>query len=292
MFHFEVIDDSIPESPRTGRGNGEAVIEEEYSIGERIFDPEKNTGTVKYIGPVGKYPGNWLGIEWDNPARGKHSGSVDDKEYFLCSKANSGSFVRLHKAQKIVGIREALVRRYGHDEAVLSTLKSIEDGLERKKISYDQLKTLNLSGRGIEDSSEAEVAEILELCPNVEALELADNLITSWKFICSLCAGLPKLIRVDFSKNALSDVTTEDLDAFKDSFQNVDHVVLGSVKLDWSSVLKLSVLWPKVTNLQVPFNVIQTLTPPTSLLNVVRLDLEGNTINSWDEILKLTVLER
>jgi len=37
---------------------------------------------VKYIGPVDGTSGTWLGVEWDDPARGKHSGSHDGKAYF------------------------------------------------------------------------------------------------------------------------------------------------------------------------------------------------------------------
>lgn len=39
-------------------------------------------GSVKYIGPVDGYSGTWLGIDWDDPDRGKHNGSVNGKQYF------------------------------------------------------------------------------------------------------------------------------------------------------------------------------------------------------------------
>lgn len=254
MFHFEVTDDSVvpPETPRTARGVGDTLlIPENYAVGDPIYDTEKNTGVVKYIGSVGKYAGSWLGIEWDDASRGKHSGSIEDKEYFQCSKPNAGSFIRAHKANKIQSITEALRVRYGHDEAVFSSLKSIEDRLEKKKISFDQLSTLNLSSKGIADSSEAEVLEIHKLCPNVEALELSDNLIKSWSFIGLLCTGYTKLARIDFSKNPLNDITDEELEKFKESFSKLDHVVLGGVNLGWSCLLKLSVFWPDISNLQV-----------------------------------------
>jgi len=41
-------------------------------------------GTVRFIGEVEGTRGIWLGIEWDDPRRGKHSGSKDGKEYFSC----------------------------------------------------------------------------------------------------------------------------------------------------------------------------------------------------------------
>lgn len=43
-----------------------------------------NTGTVRFVGPVDNTTGTWLGIEWDNPHRGKHDGIKDNKRYFTC----------------------------------------------------------------------------------------------------------------------------------------------------------------------------------------------------------------
>jgi tubulin-specific chaperone E len=41
-------------------------------------------GTVKYAGPVDNTIGVWLGIEWDDPQRGRHGGIKDGKRYFTC----------------------------------------------------------------------------------------------------------------------------------------------------------------------------------------------------------------
>ena len=41
-------------------------------------------GTVRYTGPVEGTSGTWLGIEWDDHARGKHDGVHNNKRYFTC----------------------------------------------------------------------------------------------------------------------------------------------------------------------------------------------------------------
>ncbi len=46
---------------------------------------EGNLCTVRYIGPVAGTKGQWLGVEWDDPTRGKHSGEHDGKRYFACT---------------------------------------------------------------------------------------------------------------------------------------------------------------------------------------------------------------
>lgn len=52
-------------------------------IGRRI-SLHGNKGTILYIGKVEGIHGTWLGIEWDKPERGKHSGDKDGKQYFVC----------------------------------------------------------------------------------------------------------------------------------------------------------------------------------------------------------------
>lgn len=43
-------------------------------------------GTVRFAGNVDNTNGVWLGIEWDDPSRGKHDGInlKDAKRYFSC----------------------------------------------------------------------------------------------------------------------------------------------------------------------------------------------------------------
>lgn len=50
-------------------------------VGDRI-ECSGQYGTIKYIGAVEGYSGTWLGIDWDNPERGKHNGCVSGKQYF------------------------------------------------------------------------------------------------------------------------------------------------------------------------------------------------------------------
>lgn len=51
------------------------------NIGDRI-ECGGHFGTVKYIGIVEGYDNIWLGIDWDDPLRGKHNGTVNGIRYF------------------------------------------------------------------------------------------------------------------------------------------------------------------------------------------------------------------
>lgn len=52
-------------------------------IGTRI-SLAGSLGTIKFAGYVDNTNGLWLGVEWDDPQRGKHSGMKDGKQYFQC----------------------------------------------------------------------------------------------------------------------------------------------------------------------------------------------------------------
>lgn len=41
--------------------------------------------TVRYVGQVAGTTGAWLGVEWDDPTRGKHDGSHKGVKYFECN---------------------------------------------------------------------------------------------------------------------------------------------------------------------------------------------------------------
>lgn len=51
--------------------------------------------TVRYIGDVQGTKGQWLGVEWDDPTRGKHSGEHQGVKYFKCSNRPVSQYSRL-----------------------------------------------------------------------------------------------------------------------------------------------------------------------------------------------------
>lgn len=94
-------------------------------------------GVVRYVGEVGGYAGSWLGVEWDDPERGKHDGQVGGVAYFTSPSPRGASFVRAHKATRAISTTflEALRERYDPKD-LLPNVKSIEDRLQRKAVDY------------------------------------------------------------------------------------------------------------------------------------------------------------
>lgn len=93
-------------------------------IGSRVKCGE-DFGTVKYIGEIQRYKGVWYGVEWDDPARGKHDGSVDEIQYFRTLKPGAGSFVRPNKISAMRTCADAIKQYYGDREVSQTTFINI-----------------------------------------------------------------------------------------------------------------------------------------------------------------------
>lgn len=57
----------------------------DFQVGQRL-SYDGALCTVRYIGEVNGTTGNWLGVEWDDPSRGKHDGSHKEVRYFTCKE--------------------------------------------------------------------------------------------------------------------------------------------------------------------------------------------------------------
>ena len=59
-------------------------MSETHHVNQRIsFDGA--LCTIRYVGPVTGTKGEWLGVEWDDSARGKHDGSHKGVCYLTCT---------------------------------------------------------------------------------------------------------------------------------------------------------------------------------------------------------------
>lgn len=68
--------------------------EPQFYIGRRLSYANLPC-TVRYFGPLPGTKGDWLGVEWDDPTRGKHDGSYDGKKIFQCRCGAASCFERI-----------------------------------------------------------------------------------------------------------------------------------------------------------------------------------------------------
>lgn len=60
----------------------------EAYVGRRL-SYSSNLCTVRYVGQVKGTRGQWLGVEWDDPNRGKHAGVHEGVKYFDCERGSA-----------------------------------------------------------------------------------------------------------------------------------------------------------------------------------------------------------
>lgn len=86
------------------------------NVGERVRVRDKDGVsfcTVRFRGAVDGKAGEWIGVEWDDAARGRNDGSIAGKAYFTCKHAaDAGSFIKAEKVKPGISLVEAVQERY------------------------------------------------------------------------------------------------------------------------------------------------------------------------------------
>ena len=83
-------------------------------LGQRVHaagDPRR-VGTVRYLGPVEGHAGDWVGVDWDDGAGGRHDGSLAGRRYFVAAGECSASFARPTALSGGISLPDALRLRY------------------------------------------------------------------------------------------------------------------------------------------------------------------------------------
>ena len=171
--------------------------------------------TVRYHGPLPDQNGDWLGVEWDDPDRGKHKGQYKGRRLFetLSPSPCCASFIRRTRvADKPRTFLEALRYKYAEDGLDQTTTEadgSIEiSGKVVEEVGFEQirkqqallqdLRIVVLDGlriRGIDDEAERGRLrdELASVCPTIMELDLSRNLFEHWKEVADICLPLNKL---------------------------------------------------------------------------------------------------
>ena len=89
-----------------------------FRLGQRVHaagDPRRS-GTVRYLGPVDGHAGDWVGVDWDGGAGGRHDGSLAGRRYFSAAGERSASFARPASLSAGIALPDAIRLRYRVDD--------------------------------------------------------------------------------------------------------------------------------------------------------------------------------
>ncbi|SCU94653.1 LAME_0F08438g1_1 [Lachancea meyersii CBS 8951] len=229
----------------------------ELKLGDRLCI-DRQFCTVRYIGKVPQWNDlTACGLEWDDEARGKHSGTVGGVKYFETESPNGGSLVKESKVMRASVDRksfsEALSLVYLSElqanPAVYFGCKKVEmlglDTLSTKNQDIEHLKVVNLSNRGITQAGEErELDGTTGKLKNLKDLDLSFNLFTDFTEVLNIVRGIPSLRTLNISGNRFS--------AFNpgvEKISSVEELIANNCEMAGVPVEKLCSLFPKLKKL-------------------------------------------
>ncbi|XP_029951099.1 tubulin-specific chaperone E [Salarias fasciatus] len=238
--------------------------------------------TVRYVGPVPPTAGVWLGVEWDDPQRGRHDGSHEGVRYFSCRHPRGGSFIRPAKASFGVDYLTALQQFYHYDVEEVDSILSFYT----KDRSLDNLSSVLLVDSEVNGPGPDGAAR--RTTPNVQLLDLSGSLLPSWEEAARLGLQLEQLEQLRLSRTRLAP--PPDPPSLSHAFSNLKLLHLIRCELTWPQVLHCAPMWPRLERLSVAENNIVELQRPRGVLEgLVSLSLELNPLEQ-DALLQLSAL--
>ncbi|KAL2125284.1 hypothetical protein VTJ04DRAFT_1649 [Mycothermus thermophilus] len=268
--------------------------------------------TVRYIGEVAGTTGSWLGVEWDDPSRGKHDGQHKGVRYFTCKSRSptAASFVRPTRVpDPSQSFLAALQHKYAGDpdedkkkqppvRLVFSGKVAEEVGFDKvrqKQARLDELQYVMLDGLRIDrPGGEEEGQRIGEVCPRIKELDLSRNLFERFGTVGEICRELRGLRSLRVNGNRFQDVLNDESFKFiQGSFDGVTDLALEDTLLSWPELVHIASHFPSLTALHAGSNQLSSLTPTPSapfFSTLVSLHLEFNDFASLSALSPLSSL--
>ncbi|KAI8989734.1 hypothetical protein BD414DRAFT_414676 [Trametes punicea] len=245
------------------------------SVGTRLCH-SGHLGTVRYVGAVEGTTGIWLGVEWDDPKRGKHDGVKDGKRYFTCLVPHSGSFLRPSAAISYgVTFLTALSVKYvdvprgdvSSERIVLgSSGGAIEveaiglDKVRSKLARLERLREVSLDNECVSKSDPS--GEVGRTCPGIRGLDLSKNLIPDWDVVAAITVELRELRSLSLNQNRLRPL--ERLSCGTTAFQKLEELQLNATLMTWEDFLSILEYMPSLRVVELGYNRLHTLHQETT----------------------------
>ncbi|NXY84395.1 TBCE protein, partial [Alcedo cyanopectus] len=272
------------------------------ALGRRVLCGSEYA-TVRYVGSIPSTAGIWLGVEWDDPQRGKHDGSYEGTQYFKCRHPRGGSFIRPAKAEFGVDFLTAVKDRYGvsdkqdaqdgTENAVVFGTKTVEfvgmDFIANKQRQLNQLVNISVSGCAVSHAGQKE--EISGTCSNVRHINLSKNLISSWETVTDIASQIQNLETLNISENKIKFPSTSP--PVSSAFSKLRILALNQTEITWTEVLLCAPGWPALEELYLASNNITVLERPDNVLQTLKLlDLSENQLLDGNQLHLIAHLPR
>ncbi|KAF5870023.1 putative tubulin-specific chaperone e protein [Botrytis fragariae] len=288
-----------------------------YRVGQRVSF-QGQLCTIRYIGEVKDTEKEWLGVEWDDPSRGKNDG----KGYFKClsNAPTPASFIRpTRKPDPEQSFVEAVFHKYASGDGLNPDKQIVISGKVAEEIGFDkiaeqqaqvhELKIVLVDGQRINrahtrlhDASATQVVAgtatdltVGEACPSIVELDLSRNLFVSLDEIENICSQLKNLKTLRLNGNRLELDTSRMLNSIvsvssEKVFNKIKALEVDSTLLDWNELCILLQRFTSTVSLTASSNGFKRLSSPITSHSLASLTLEYNDFTSLADLEVLTQL--
>ncbi|XGW28810.1 hypothetical protein V3C99_008534 [Haemonchus contortus] len=239
---------------------------------------------VKYIGEVSGHPGVWVGVEWDNPERGKHNGVVNGVRYFETSSPKGGSLVNIHNVSPGVDLLTAISNRYADavDENVfVVSSKAVElvgmHSTSKKQSDIFELKHIVLESCSVVEPPPESCAPFKKCV----TLNLFNNLLSQWKDIRRILKYFPKLRELVLRKNRMEPASSGEP---WQEVKSLRDLILSDCGLSSESMVNILCYLPCITSLYAVRNNFTRFHVPEMADGLTSLDIGSNPISCFSNI--------
>ncbi|KAI0409431.1 Thioesterase/thiol ester dehydrase-isomerase [Xylaria palmicola] len=284
--------------------NGRALIKVIPQVGDRL-SYDGAICTVRYVGEVAGTSGSWLGVEWDDAARGKHDGSHKGTRYFTCRSrsATPASFVRPTRpaeapASFIAALQDKYAAELSETAAIHFSGKVAEEvGFEKTRSKQAQLSELRyavLDGACIATVYGNGDPSIAETCPKVVELDLGRNLFREIAPVVAICSELPRLRELRLNGNRFQGILEDDsLSGANEHLRSVEALALEETLMSWEEIGHVATRFETLSALSAGTNQLSSL-PPIHLLSLTStltsLNVEFNDFTAISQLGSLAAL--
>ncbi|KAH8598971.1 hypothetical protein B0O99DRAFT_650195 [Bisporella sp. PMI_857] len=272
-----------------------------YHVGQRVSF-KSALCTIQYIGPVEGTDREWLGVEWDDPKRGKHNGENNGRKYFTCksSSPTAASFIAITRNPDLEqSFIEAVREKYATDiinqpftialdKPIEISGKTVEEvGFEKIKKQQSQLHELKIvlvDGYRINKAGPRNT--IKYVCPKIMELDLSRNLFEDCSEIIKICEELDSVRSLRLNGNRL-EILSADMEQASQAFDRIQELELDDILSSWEDICLLTQTFKSLSKLTASSNSLGVVSSPLLTTNLRSLTLEYNDFTNLSELLPL-----
>lgn len=190
----------------------------DLTVNERIQFTDRYLATIRYVGHIKQWGNDItaLGIEWDDPSRGKNSGILEGVQYFQTTVEGAGSFIKCNNKKLIrnrntfeASLRDNYGQEFNHVSQQLTIgLKQVEslgfEKLNKMNSDFSKLQSITLDFKCIYGMGQD--TSILGSLKSLSRLDVSFNLFTDISEIWGIIDCIPNLMELNINGNRFSEI--------------------------------------------------------------------------------------